>query len=345
MKPVKIVISGYIGFDNFGDESILDVLLENLKRQGTEITVISANPKKTKLIHGVKSCKTFAVFSILLAIMKTDILISGGGSLLQDKTSLKSLLYYLFIILCAKFFGKKVIIFAQGIGPITNKFAQLLAKITLKSCDLLSVRDDKSLFLLRGWGICTQLQCDPVFNLKIPEYTPQKKLGIQLRNWKYLSEDFLNSLADEIIENFSDREILIFSFQDNLDYKVCKEFQTKLTLYAPQIKTKIIKNDYPHNITENFKTLEYLIGMRFHACVMALKFGIKTLAINYDEKVEKLAKEARIPYVNLDKTTNLHSLIEEMKELKSSTLLEYANTREYDFSQINELIKSLEHKK
>lgn len=341
MKPVKVTVSGYIGFDNFGDESILNVLLDNLKNQSTDITVISSNPQKTRLLHGVKTCKTFDIPAILYTLLKTDILISGGGSLLQDKTSIKSLLYYLFIIFCAKLFSKKVIIFAQGIGPINSAPARFLTKHILKRCDLLSVRDEKSLFLLRGWGICTELQCDPVFNLEIPAYSPQGKVGIQLRSWKHLSEDFLCKLADETVKNFSDREILIFSFQDSLDYKLCKEFQTKLTIRNPQIKSQIIKNDYPHNITENFKTLEYLIAMRFHACLLALKFGIKTLAINYDEKVEKLAKEAGIPFANLDKPENLEQLFEELKFLKTGTLFEYANTKKYDFSKINTLINNL----
>jgi len=340
MKAVKVVVSGYIGFDNFGDESILDVLLDNLKRQSTDITVITSNPQKTKLLHGVKTCKTFALFSILLALLKTDILISGGGSLLQDKTSIKSLFYYLFIILCAKFFGKKVVIFAQGIGPISNKFAQSVTKFALKRCDLLSVRDEKSLFLLRGWGICTDLQSDPVFNLSVPDYAPQGKVGIQLRSWKYLSDEFLCKLADETVKNFSEREILIFSFQDSLDYNICKEFQTKLTVRAPKLQTGIIKNDYPHNITENFKSLEYLIAMRFHACLLAMKFGIKTLAINYDEKVEKLAKEAGIPFANLDKPDSLEYLFKDLQSLKTGTLFEYAAAKQYDFSKINDLIKS-----
>lgn len=341
MKPVKIVVSGYIGFDNFGDESILEVLLDNLKSNGAEITVISSNPQKTKLIHGVKTCKTFNLGAIIFSMLKTDILISGGGSLLQDKTSLKSLLYYLFIIWCAKLFGKKVIIFAQGIGPIKNPFAKFLTKYTLKSCNLQNVRDEKSLFLLRGWGIDASLQCDPVFNLNIPQYEPKGKVGIQLRSWKHLSEDFLNKLADNIIERFVDKEILLFSFQDTLDYNICKVFQTKLTLRNPKIKTQIVLNNYPNNIIENFKTLDYVIAMRFHACLLALMFGIKTLAINYDEKVEKLATLANIPVVDLANTDDLKTKFDELFELKESDILAFSEAQRYDFTPINNLITKI----
>ena len=342
MKPVKVVVSGYIGFNNFGDESIFSVLCKNLKEQNTEITAITSNPNMTKLLYGVKAVKTFDIAGIIFALLNTDILISGGGSLLQDKTSLKSLLYYLFIIICAKIFGKKVVIFAQGIGPIENKNAQFATKNVLKCCDIVTVRDEKSMFLLRGWGINTELQPDPVFNLELPAYSPQGHVGIQLRRWKYLSEDFLNSLADAVVNNFSDREVLIFSFQDNLDLDICKTFETKLKTRNPVLQTRIIQNNSPTNLVDNIKTLEYMIAMRFHACLISMKFGIKPLAINYDEKVEKLAREAQIPFINLDKKEELEYKFQLLKQLKTSILYEYANNRKYDFTEINNLIKKLE---
>lgn len=342
MRPVKIVVSGYIGFDNFGDECLLNVLLQNLKEQSTQITVITSNPKKTAFEHGVKTVKTFNILGIILTLIKTDILVSGGGSLLQDKTSLKSLIYYLFVILCAKLFRKKIIIYSQGIGPINNTLARFITKLALKNCDVLTVRDEKSLFLLRGWGINNvDLESDAVYNLKIPKYEPQNRVGIQLRAWKYLPASFIDELVAQVISNFSDREILLFSFQDELDYEICKNFQAKLALKAPYIKSQIIQNNYTNNIIDNFKTLEYLIAMRFHACLLATKFGIKTLAINYDEKVEKLAKSVNMPIINLDEELKLVKKIAELKEMNVLPMLEFTNSQRFNFDKINDLIKSI----
>lgn len=343
MNPIKIVVSGYIGFDNFGDEALLSVLLKNLKEQHCELTVITSNPQKTKFVHGVKTVKTFDVIGIINALLKTNFLVSGGGSLLQDKTSLKSLLYYLFVIFCAKIFRKKVIIYSQGIGPINNWFARLITKQILKSCDLLTVRDEKSLFLLRGWGINNVvLEADAVFNLEVPKYEPQNCVGIQLRNWKFLSTSFIDELVNQVIVNFPDKKILLFSFQDELDYEICQAFQAKLTLKAPHISTQIVQNNYSNRILENFKTLEYLIAMRFHACLLATKLGIKTLAINYDEKVEKLAKSAQIPFVNLNEETKLGQKMELLKEVDVLKMLEFANSQKYNFEKMNLLISSSE---
>ena len=104
----KVVISGYYGCDNFGDETILKVLVDKLKEENADITVLSLNPEKTKALHKVKTVKSFDLLRVITTIMKSDVLISGGGSLLQDATSLKSLLYYLFVISVAEFFHKKV---------------------------------------------------------------------------------------------------------------------------------------------------------------------------------------------------------------------------------------------
>ena len=126
----KYVVSGYIGFDNFGDELIAKILVQKLKSLKAEkITLISSNPEVTKKLYDVESC---SMFGFLKSLVETDILISGGGSLLQDATSLKSLIYYLGVIFCALIFRKKVIIFAQGIGPINSKIGRFLTKIILK---------------------------------------------------------------------------------------------------------------------------------------------------------------------------------------------------------------------
>ena len=91
--PKKVVISGYYGFDNFGDDAILSVLCDKLKSLNAGVTVISSNPSKTANDYGVKAVKNFDIKTLVKTIKSSDILISGGGSLLQDVTSLKSLLY------------------------------------------------------------------------------------------------------------------------------------------------------------------------------------------------------------------------------------------------------------
>ena len=294
---MKYVVSGYIGFDNFGDEAIASVLTKKLKFEGAQkITLISSNPEKTAKLYDVNSCKKLG---FLPAIIESDVLISGGGSLLQDVTSLKSLIYYLAVIYSALFFSKKVWIYSQGIGPINSKLGQLLTKFALKKAEKITVRDTKSQELLQSWGILSELVKDPVFELELPQKNNKGTVGIQLRKFEGVDDSFLNKLADEVSNRFSDKKIVILSLQDNLDTEVCESFAEKLKLKG-MTNIEVLKELSVNNVIDTISNLEYLIAMRFHANVIGIKAGIKTLAINYDPKVEKLAKEYNLPVINLD---------------------------------------------
>lgn len=337
-KRKNILISGYYGFDNFGDEAILGVLTKQIKAFDGNVTVLSSNPAKTAELYDVNSTYFFNLFQLILKIQECDILISGGGSLLQDVTSLKSLLYYLFVINIALLFRKKVIIFAQGLGPINNKFGALLTKKTLQKCTLVTVRDRKSRLLLRKWGVEADLVCDPLFDLTLPDASPINKVGVQLRSFKTLKENLLVKLAQQINKEFSDKEIEIYSFQDSLDLDVCKHFEKILKSINPQIKTNLIFNQTSQEILDKISKLDYMIAMRFHANLIALKYGIKTLAVCYDIKVEKLAEEAEIPYVSMNADEDYDSLFEQLKNLDSYKLIEFSNSKHFDWTKIEEIV-------
>lgn len=340
MTKKNIAVSGYYGFENFGDEAILSVLTKELKKQDYYVTVFSKNPPRTSVKLGVNSVNTFALNDVIKTIKNTDVLISGGGSLLQDSTSLKSLFYYLFVIYTALHNKKDVIIFAQGIGPIRNIIGKLVTKALLKKCKYITVRDEKSLFLLRGWNLKPDLVSDPVWNMDIKEYVPMNRVGIQLRSWKGLSQKYLFTLAREINKNFADKEIYIYSFQDALDLDLCKHFEAQLKLVNPQIKTKLLNALSIDETLQSFSNLDYLIGMRYHACLLALKYGIPTLALSYDEKVEKIAKRFSLPCSMLNDEEKLESYFATIKTLKRKDILQKAAECRFDFEKIIKNIES-----
>lgn len=335
----KIVVSGYYGADNFGDESILATLVQHLNKQDADVTVLSINPEKTANTYKVKSVKSFDIMAVIKTIAKSDILVSGGGSLLQDATSVKSLFYYLFVIFTAQFFKKQVIIFAQGIGPISNKVGELITKSLLKKCRWVSVRDDKSLFLLRGWGIKTELVCDPLYDLELESSKPENRVGVQLRNFKTLSEKLLITLANRIAIDFPDKEIEIYSFQDSNDLEVCRHFEAILLSVNPGLKTNVISGKSPKEIIKLMANLDYMIAMRFHAILIALKYGIKTLAINYDYKVETIANEAKIPALSMNATEDYGYMFNRLKNLDRRSLLDFANKKHFNWEIFDLLVK------
>lgn len=301
----KYLISGYIGFDNFGDEAIASVLVSNLKKNGAEkITVLSSNPEKTARLYDVDSEYFLKFFK---PILETDVLISGGGSLLQDITSLKSLIYYLTVIVIALVFNKKVVVFAQGFTPFRTKLGKIFTSFVLKYCDKIYVRDIKSQELLKTMKINSELVSDPVFGIE--NFSNEHKgIGVQLRSFPSLTEDFLNNLADSIAEKFKDEEIKLLSLQDSLDFSVLESFSKKLEQRG--VKSKIYKNESILDTINLISDLEYLIGMRFHANLIAAKAGVKVLGINYDVKVENLAKMVGFPILELDNFKNIDEIFE-----------------------------------
>lgn len=152
---VKVLISGYYGFHNLGDEAILTSLIEELhaaSKGAVEITVLTNTPKETAEQFGVKTVKRDAFFQVVGAIRRTDILLNGGGSLLQDDTSNRSIYYYLAIMKLARLFGKRVASISCGIGPIHSRFNRWLVKRAVDKSYFTTVRDPDSYDLLRQLG-------------------------------------------------------------------------------------------------------------------------------------------------------------------------------------------------
>ena len=140
------VISGYHGFANSGDEALLWAILNTLKQKSPDIsvTVLSKTPEETARDYGVKSVNRYNFFKIRKEMKQAKMLIFGGGSLLQDVTSSKSLKYYLMIIALAESCGLKTMLYANGIGPIRKRADRRLTARILNRVDLITLRDDKS---------------------------------------------------------------------------------------------------------------------------------------------------------------------------------------------------------
>lgn len=332
---VKVAISGYYGFKNFGDEAILSVLVKHLKSlNNVDITVFSSDTDYTSKTYSVNAVKRFDLKNVIKTIQDSDVLISGGGSLLQDVTSVKSVVYYSLIIALGLLFNKKVIIFAQGIGPLNKKLSQFIVRNLLKNCSLVTVRDEKSLALLRNWGINTNLVCDPIYSLDVMQEFRENTIGVQLREFKTMNYNLLHKLALFIADKFSDKKVEIFSLQESQDLDLCKRFEHILITLNPEIKTEIVTDDIVNRISQ----LSYLIAMRFHAILVALKCGVKTCAINYDVKVEKLAHDAAIPLISMNANENFEDISRKLENLNQEDLLRFSKTKIFDWAKFDELL-------
>ena len=303
----KILISGYYGFSNAGDEAMLTAIIKALRDKAgdVEITVLSGKPEITATKHEVASVHRFNCFGVLLAMLSTDLLLSGGGSLLQDVTSKRSLLYYLSILLLAKLLGKRTMLYAQGIGPINSPLARRVTSWVCKKSDLITVRDDGSYEELKEMGISSEkiiVTADAVFSLKTETkdagsrilsakgLTPEQPLiGIALRNWTG-EERFRSVFAAAAIRLSSayNANIVFLPMQFPEDTCIAEEVAAQI---AGQSQAVVLKEGYS---TEEYLSiianLDLLIGMRLHALVFAALEGVPFLAVSYDPKVDRFVK-------------------------------------------------------
>ena len=296
MSPSRAVLCGYYGMGNAGDEALLVSLLQMLP-ESVEPIVLSGNPQATKESYGVTSYYRKSAFAVLQALQQSDIFIWGGGSLMQDATSIASPIYYAGLMALAQQKGLKTITWAQGIGPLNRSLTRWLSKQVLLGCDAVSVRDNASAKLLRSWQLDPVIAPDPVWALQSespPELPDTDKpiVAVVLRSHPLLTAERLKTLI-QAIEDFQDQSnsfILIIPFQPVQDLAIAEQI-------AAQLKQDraIISILNPKQLKGLFKRVKMAIGMRLHSLIMALAEGCSCFALSYDPKVSQLISELDIP--------------------------------------------------
>lgn len=339
----KVVLSGYYGFDNIGDEAVLFSIITALRKEikDVQITVLSNNPDKTKALYGVESVNRWDMKSVAKTIKVSDLLISGGGSLLQDVTSSKTVPYYLAIVKIAQFYKKKVVFYSQGIGPVNKGVSRWLIKKVVNKVDGIFVRDAASKKLLQEIGIKKEVgeALDPVLGIELTDEKAVAKLdhkvktvGIYLRPWKDEAHDkrLKESLMPGLIELLEKGYKLCFipmHFEQDCDLakELAKEVKevakTKEKLKEQNLDKKIEVVDRLLSIQEVLvytESCDFVIGMRLHSLIMAAASKIPVLALSYDPKVTEFMKEIEVPHC-LDTTTlTAEDFVKELRVLEAS---------------------------
>lgn len=308
----NILISGYYGFNNIGDESILRTVIDNLREKvpDVDITVLSHAPAQTAEKYGVKAAARMSLWAIFRSVWRCDLLLSGGGSLLQDATSGRSILYYLFILRLAQLLGRQTFIYSQGIGPISTPRNRRLAARVLRRTDGIVVRDAKSRDLLLGLGVPGELvhvtadpvirvkKADPALGLEIlaQEGCPRRP-GRLTVGWAVKSRGpdraFLQEVARCIRwlrEEYGADSVLIPFFHDE-DWKVCDAVAQSLDGQAGCLRQKYLSEQTLSIIG----CMDVLVGVRLHALIYAAVMGVPMIGISYDPKVDSFLSSIRRP--------------------------------------------------
>ena len=310
-KSPKIVISGYYGFNNCGDEAVLLAIIHCLRKLWPEvrITVLSGDPSGTRELYDVKAVNRWNPLKIAFEILTSRLLISGGGSLLQDITSIKSPRYYLGVIRIALFLGKNVMVYSQGIGPLTAEKNRIRTAKVLNRCHAITLRDERSAALLSDLGVRrdTPVTCDPVMALDREDIYDEAskedlhKLGlfdnpnvdlnpllfVSIRCWeddRHIAPvaEFLDAQARE------GWNVLLVPAHYPEDSDAVAMLSARMTARPICIDKLLTAREF----IALTALADRVFSMRLHGLICAMAMGTPIIGLSYDPKVDAFMEQA-----------------------------------------------------
>ncbi|MEB3328650.1 MAG: polysaccharide pyruvyl transferase CsaB [Candidatus Sericytochromatia bacterium] len=317
--PARVVVSGYFGFDNLGDEAILTALAELLAEQAPEakLVALSADPPATRRL-GIEAISRLDLPAIWTEMRRASLFVSGGGSLLQDVTGPGSVPYYLGLLALARLAGTPAMMLGQGVGPLQRASSRQLVGAVVSRLQAVTVRDDASAALLEACGVrasAIEVTADPVLALK-PASTAvvdrvwddlgltaaRPVLAVSLRPWRTWTEQGLKSLSAVLgqLAGEWDAQVLLLPFHRPDDRWLLDELAQCLDARpVAQRPTTVMAEAAlsPAEMMGVLQRVDMVVGMRLHALIMAAAAGTPCVAVVYDPKVEAFAGQAGFPVV------------------------------------------------
>ncbi len=286
----RVVICGYYGYSNAGDEAMLGSLVASLREGGSvgDITVMSASPEKTAEKYGVNAIDRFNITAVKKALANADVMIFGGGNILQDKTSTHSLIYYTSVINAAKKHGLALALVANGIGPITKKSNIARVKKALRCCDYISLRDVASANFVRE--LLPEKNIHLTSDLVCLSESGTTKKGSESRFFavcpKKIKGFSINVLADFCAEMKKKYSLTprFFAMHEGEDSALCERLSA---LCGGEV--------YRGNVGELLFESEFSVCMRLHGAVFSLVEKCPMLAVSDDGKMSAFLSSLGIP--------------------------------------------------
>ena len=305
-KQCDAIISGYYGFRNIGDDALLMSILKDLKRFKPDIRllVLSKKPEKTAVEFNVASMHRDNMLHIYKAMRKSKAFIYGGGNLLQDNTSTRSLFFYLSMVWLAKRLGLKVMFYANGIGPLKKRLNRLLTNKIINKVDVITLREalsfeelnhlkiskpqilmtaDAALTVIDDYdhintGIVRRLGLEgigPMLGISLRKYPGHEKIEHE----KY--ESVIARSIDHMVEKYNAFPVF-FPMQHPEDIPILENVAARMKSKSYIVKDKL-------NVFETYElisSMHMLIGMRLHALIFSALASVPMVGLVYDPKIQ-----------------------------------------------------------
>ena len=332
-----VVVCGAYGRGNMGDDAILQTIIRQLRMQDPDlpICVMTRKPVETALETGVSTVQIFHAMRASKWMKRSTLYISGGGTLLQNATSTRSLIYYLFSMIQAKKCGCRVMLYGCGAGPVRGKGNQrLVARVLNRYADQMTLRDPASRQTLERFGVTVpkcMVTADPALGMQADtERTPEflRKNGMDLdqkyalfvlRPWSGMERrlDAVRQAAEYVYRRW-DLMPVFMCFEPSRDQNI-----THTAADGLQVPYKILTGESDCSIACGvIARSQLVVAMRLHALVFACSQDVPMVGISYDPKVSGFMDYAGDPHhLALEELSGerLCSLINQALEQHQST--------------------------
>ncbi len=298
----RVLLAGYYGYGNAGDEALLEVLAGRLQAAGHEVAALSGAVEATEREYGVKAFPHKRPSALLKAVRWAEAVVFGGGGLLQNATSSASLVYYLGLLETALRFKRPVAFYAQGVGPLRGVFARQAVARVLHKVQFLSVREAASRKLLLALDIpgerieltaCPSLLLEPADEARVDEL--EQIEGLPARPWVLVSLRGVPALwrkAREVAEGLMRLQFkrkvqpVFVPFQQAQDEALCWQVRAPLHEHGGLVKAQY----KPSELLGLFGRAEAVCATRLHALLFAANRQVPALALPYAGKVAACAE-------------------------------------------------------
>ncbi|MEQ7126944.1 polysaccharide pyruvyl transferase CsaB [Actinopolymorpha sp. B11F2] len=292
---MRLLLLGYFGFGNAGDEAILEAEVAALRDAlgaDTEFVVVSGDPAYTVSTHGLPAISRTDATGVVRALRTCDALVAGGGSLLQDVTSARPVPFYAGLMLMARALRKPVFVYAQGLGPLHLPVNRLLTAAALKSATYVALRDHDSLILAERLGVRgAELVADPVLGLDhSASGADPSGLAVSLRPWRG-SATWLPVVRSALATLARDVDVALVPYHARQDVVLARELSADLG------GLRVVEPDQGGHraAVDAVAGARAVLGMRLHALLVAAAAGRPFVALSYDPKVTAFAAQVGQP--------------------------------------------------
>ena len=311
-KDYDFVLSGYYGYNNIGDDALVFTVISNImqKKHDMKICLLTKNPKKFQdwldnYFANITAKHRYNFLSVKKAIKKSNALVFGGGTLLQDSTSGRSFGYYSWLLKTAQKLGKKTVLYANGIGPLYGKKNKIKTEELMQKLTLATIRDEDSYNYLNSMELLSSekekiyLTADEALTVghnkylnaykkDFKEYIKGDYIAISIRKWKYLDVTFFEKFAAAVD---------IICRENNLIpvYIVMHpEYDKNISEYLSQLNSKAYcanVNGDIEKVLAIIRSAEAVISMRYHTLIFAAVYNIPMIGISIDPKIKSFLND------------------------------------------------------